>query len=267
MEDNIAPDEAFLIDGVEYKSKDELLISLMKEKLSNCTTSEKIELIREVNTEANLDYATQNIVNRYTLSDKKDPESPNHKYPKYIGVANMLYMIDTKASTNETLEYGRKKFGKSEEWLSTVRNKPFYSQAQILSAVKSHREGFFTSLDSTVDYHKTMITQADTPVSQLNHLSDLITMSDRMDNIEKRLSKVEQENSELRLVVELQGYNIEAIHDYIGMNNSEKKSILYQLKQQGLTYKDISDKLGVSVRTLKYWMKNKSAEESAKLHP
>lgn len=267
MEDINAPDGAFVVDGVEYKSKDDLLMGLIKEKLSNSNTSEKIEIIREVNSEAKLDYAAQNILNRYTLSDKKDPDSPNHKYHKHIGVANMLYMIDTKASTNETLEYGRKKFGKSEEWLTTIRNKPFYSQAQILNAVKERRESFFNALDSTVDYHKTMITQADTPVSQLNHLSDLITMSDRMDSIEKRLIKVEQHNSELQLIVELQGYNIEAIHDYIGMNNSEKKNILFQLKEQGLTYKDISDKLGVSIRTLKYWMKNKGATESAILHP
>lgn len=257
MSEDKAPDGANFVDITQLTKEQKLALGkdLISEVIAECKTPEKIELLRDLNNEAELTYQAQNILNRYTLSDKKDPDSPDYKYSKQIGVSNMLYMIDTKATTDQTLEYGKKKFGKSDEWLSVVRNKPFYTQAQIVKIVQQHRDEFFKGLDETTEYHKTMLTQADTPISQLNHLSSLITMSDRIDKMESRLRDVEYSNSELQLIVKLQGYNLEAINDYIGMSNDDKKPIAKSLREEGLTYKQISEKLGVSIRTLKYWNK------------
>lgn len=260
IDNEIAPDGAFCI--TDSLSPEELLI---REQLNlrygtTASKSDKIDdIVYQIST-SELEHKEAHIIHKKAnkelgIKRREITGKEDHKYTTQMGVDGVNYMLDTKENPSKTLEYVRNKHDKTLEWLSHIRGKKFYTQVDIINRVEEQRRDIIEKLKSNGTYIKTTLTNAETPVQQLKHLHHTITMSDRLDMLEYRQQQTDIKLAEYETRLTLAEHNISSIDNKIGISKAEKKQLAFNLKQDGMTYSEISSQLGVSVRTIKYWMK------------
>jgi len=259
-----SPTGAFCVDELTQSELQDR--SLLNDKfMRTASTSEKIDDINNQKTSANLTYPQLNALHHKGLKTKKQydnsgktKEELDTSYTKQMGVDGMIHMLENKTTPSVTLEYVRQKHDKTTDWLLKTRGKRFYTQAQIVVMVEQQKKEMIAEYKSKGIYNKTLITNATTPYQQLNHLHHIITVNDRLDNMETRQIQQELMIAELSLRLTLTELNVEMIDNRIGISNADKKNIAIEMSLENMKQKDIAEKLNVSTRTIVRWLKEES---------
>lgn len=269
MEDNTAPQGAFVVDDITPITEEEnrLRITLNNKFLQTASVPEKMEDIANQTTAADFSWPQHNALQRKQMSEKKRHDNylsgkEDHKYTKQMGVDGVIYMIETKSSTDQTLEYIREQHQKSAEWLSGVRNKKFYTQSEITSIVEERKKDYIDKLKGQSVYNKTFLsTKGTTPVQHLDRVQHLITISDRLDSMEDRLSRLELENLEFKIRLQLAEQNISVIDDCLEVSKQGKILQCEVLMKEGLTQKQIAERMNLHINTIKGYYKEIKGRE------
>ena len=131
----------------------------------------------------------------------------------------------------------------------------FYRGTKILNTYKNDamqkkltREGYLSKVD---------LKSKDTPLRYLKYLNkaknDLLR-DQKMKHLEEEVNKLKVRLSEVESLSKENKSSIELIEEKL---SDPRKISLYRLKIQApsMTYKELSEKFGVSLRTIKYWSK------------
>lgn len=263
MEDeNISPDGALVVLTDEELKQRALLNNRFLQ------TSSKYEIIDDIanqvgNTDITLrdaNVVASKVVSTVARNHREGNDKERHYYTKEMGVVGMEYMIDNRTPPNDTLEYVRQKYSKTLEWLTTIRKKTLRNQSKVVEELESRKEKEIQEFKDKGTYLKSSLTRASTPVQQLKHLYQIIQVSDRLDLLEENQIKQALQIQELQERLTLAEQGITNIEDHLFMPLKDKKKLAYLLKLEGCTYDDISEKFSVSVRTVKYWVKEVKQE-------
>lgn len=271
-----APSGAFCVDDAEPLSVEELQqrAILNQRYIETSTKKEKIEDIKNQTVNSGLDGRAVNVLHQQTYTElgkisREISGKEHHKYTTQMGVVGVLYMIENKATTDQTLEYVKNHHQKSSDWLSDVRNKKFYTQAEITRIVEEKKQEYISKLKGQNLYNKTFLsTSGTTPIQHLDRVQHLITVSDRLDQMEERLVKVEIENLEFRTRLQLVEENISTIDNCLEISKKGKLIQCRALMEEGYKQREISKILGVHINTVKgYYKEIKAQVEGTTLVP
>lgn len=263
----IAPDGAFSIDentnGITPLTDEENQnrIRLNTRFLQTASTHDKISDLTNQSTTAELSWREQNALSTSQMMDKKKNDNVisgkvDNKYTKQMGVDGAMYMIENKATTDQTLEYVREQHKKSPDWLVEVRNKKFYTQSEITQIVEKQKKEYIDKLKEQNLYNKTFLsTKGTTPVQHLDRIQHLITVSDRLDNMESRLTNLEIENLEFRVRLQLAEQNITVIDECLEISKQGKLLQCEALMKEGCTQKQIAEIMNLHINTIKGYYK------------
>lgn len=262
-ENNISPIGALAVLTNEEIQQRALLNSRF---VQTSTNREVIEDLADQVSISNINLREANVVADKVVSTvaKNHRQSSNkesHYYTKEMGVVGMEYMIDNRTPPNDTLEYVRQKYSKTLEWLTSIRKKTLRNQSKVVEELEERRGKEIQEFKDKGTYLKSSLTRASTPVQQLKHLYQIIKVSDRLDMLEENQMKQAEQIQDLQERLLLAEQGITNIEDHLFMPLTDKKKLAYLLKLEGCTYEEISDKFSVSVRTVKYWVKEVKLEE------
>lgn len=271
MEDSeIAPDGAFSVDDIPPLTEEENLIRIRLNNrfLQTASTHEKICDITNQSTAAEFTWQQMNGLTKSQMVDKKKNDNlltgkVDTKYTKQMGVDGAIYMLENKATTDQTLEYVRTHHQKTNEWLSEVRNKKFYTQSEITTIVEKEKQEYFAKLKQQNIYTRTILsTKGTTPVQHLDRIQHLITVSDRLDSMEDRMTKMEDENIQMKIEnlefkirLQLVEQNISTIDECLEISKQGKLLQCEALMKDGLTQKQIAEIMNLHVNTIKGYYK------------
>lgn len=271
MEDVEAPDGAFVIEeNITPLTEEENLerIRLNRRFLQTASTHEKISDITNQTTSAEFTWQQMNGLTKSQMVDKKKNDNlltgkTDNKYTKQMGVDGAIYMLENKATTDQTLEYVRTHHQKTTEWLSEVRNKKFYTQSEITTIVEKEKEEYFAKLKQQNIYTRTLLsTKGTTPVQHLDRIQHLITVSDRLDSMEDRIAKIEDENLQMKMEnlefkirLQLVEQNISTIDECLEISKQGKLLQCEALMNDGLTQKQIAEIMNLHINTIKGYYK------------
>ncbi len=142
----------------------------------------------------------------------------------------LIYILQNKTNPDETMEYIQKKYNQPEDWIGKVKNRPI-PKAERTSAVKQLKTTTqdlpllsHMLKDSRITYRE--ISEPETWNKQLGELNKTITLSDRIDQLEKdNLELMAFKEHQLRLNEEQARFNLAVIHEF----EVQKKLIVTKL--------------------------------------
>ena len=194
-----------------------------------------------------------------TLDKKATPKLSEDRELKPRFDSSMLYdticyLLENKPTPQEAFDYTADLYQKDKEWMKVAKNTQLrkYVHTEVAKAViKSGSETVSDMLENKLDVKSAMVTSR-TPNQSVRKLHKLITVSDRLDDLEKRVDLVEQrqDTSEylLKAVVEM------------SCREAMKSKAIELIQHSDLTRKQISDITGLSIRTLANYAKEISEE-------
>lgn len=164
----------------------------------------------------------------------------------------LLFLLENKTLPKEVFDYIAELYNKDEEWMKIAKNTQLknHTTSEVAKAVvASNSETVKTMKQHKLDV-KGAMTSSKTPNQSVRRMHKLITVSDRLDELEKRMDIVEQrqDTSEyvLRAMVET------------SLRDAIKQKALSLIQEGKLTRKEISEVTGLSVRTLANYAKELS---------
>ena len=232
----------------------------------NLSIQDKISYGRELVDSLGLNIRETNALMGAILSDSKiryvnsDEYNPDLKWTLGMSVAGLNYMLDNNCSAEQALEYVKSTQNKDDNWLSGVRNKPLPRKV-IVNAVehveKSNVEKI-THLKKVSSYKKRKMLRANTPSRQMNEMEEVITIADRVDNLEDiakqqsdEILSLKSEIYELQLRMQLNEQNIKIIGDVVNVKTTSLRDEVMSLKDR-FTIEQIAGILKIKERKVKY---------------
>lgn len=169
--------------------------------------------------------------------------------PYNIGLAAYKYILDNGGTPREALEYSVTVHDKSLEWLDGIKHNPYYHSKETVKAHEDHPAQKTMLRNGTMD--KSALKSSNTVNQQITRLSRYKKVSDRLEGLEERVEGLEDEvdthSKEINLLKRHTGVETEAL---------SKRDIGYEMYQEKMTQKTISEKLDVSIATVKRWWKD-----------
>lgn len=233
------------------------------------TTDEFIEDIANNIVNAGLSFKEMHVINVKSMAAKKAEEiasngGVDYKYTVDMGVDAVEYMMDNRSCVDDTLDYVMVKHQKTEEYMQNIRHKRFYSQSKIARTIEKKKAEVIEQWNAKqLPHNRIMRSTGTTPYQYLEGVYEVVTLSDRMDAMERHMKQMEEEIFKLKLsdvdkTVRLAAleHNVEVIDEVIGISKQAKRDKAKELRDNGMTNKEVAKLLGVSVRTIKYWYKD-----------
>lgn len=180
----------------------------------------------------------------------------------YIGKSDThkawVYVLETGNKGKIALEYVALETGKSETWVEDVKNNRVHPDIlkSVMLDTGSHPTMVAMKDKEILDTStKRALKSASSINSVLNTLSNKVTLNQRIDNLEQRVDNLE---SAFVSLVEQVGCIKEVQDSFQGqatLTKEDKKLLAGDLKNKGLTGKQIASKLDVPISTVYRWLK------------
>ncbi len=143
-------------------------------------------------------------------------------------VAGLIHILTHKTTPEETMEFIRQKYDQPEDWVGKVKNRPIPKEERT-DAVKKLKTEDLPLLKHMISDNRTTfkeISEPETWNKQLGELRRTITLSDRVDVLEKENKELLLfKEQQLRLNEEQARFNLSVIHEF----ESQKRLILSAL--------------------------------------
>lgn len=159
---------------------------------------------------------------------KSEGKSLTKRLDSDMLVEGLVYILENKTTPEETMEYIRQKYNQPEDWVGKVKNRPIPKQERS-KAVKQLKEKDIELLTYMVADKRTTykeISEPETWNKQLGELRRTITLSDRVDALERENKELLAfRDQQLKLNEEQARFNLAVIQEF----DTQKKLILSTL--------------------------------------
>ena len=226
-----------------------------KIKDSDMTKHQKMTAALEVASSFDFDFRQTNaLVKRIidqSISDYYNSEeySDTFKWSVDMGVDGMIKILEEGKTPKEAFEFIKDKYDKTDEWVDKVRTSKIHNAGNILQKVESKVKTKVKKLKKQGVYDKTSLAKATTPNSQFNKAHKLITLSDRMDNMEKMIQEQQLMIMSMECRLSIAESNIA---DVTATTKSLTENTIKDLQSKGLSLPQISEQLDIPLRKVKY---------------
>lgn len=168
------------------------------------------------------------VVCKTKLKDKAKEEGKDitKRLDSNMIVDGLVYILQHKVTPEETMEYIRLKYNQPEDWIGKVKNRPIPKQDRTDAVKRLKMKKDLPLLhhmvgDKRITYKE--ISEPDTWNKQLGELNRTITLSDRVDALEKaNLELMEFKEQQLRLNEEQARFNLSVVQEF----DNQRKLIL-----------------------------------------
>lgn len=258
MEDeNISPEGALVVDFTPTGdiSLDTLALSNIKQQLADLygkdyllhsAQQDIVEHTSSFREYKQLETETQMLV----ASNIQCQEGyvPKEKFTTEMLVTGMVDIIENKSDVDTAFATVAKEYNKPEEFIIENKNNRIYNQKEVVSTVKVKAKRKVRQLKKHNLFDEDTLMKSSTS-NQLfdNTYRDMLILGE-IDSLKERVS-----NLELRVTLTESG--LDSINKVLGIKQNEQKLLSIRLKELGYTQQEISEKLGVSTRTIRNWWK------------
>lgn len=233
---------------------------------SDTSTYEKMMIIAEVASSANLSITQTNalvkkITNKsiedFVNSDQYDDQ---YKWSKEMGVDGLLQILEQGKTPKEAFDFIMTKYSKSPAWVEEVKHKNIRHTSSLIAKTLEQQSPQALERLKKQQLDVTPIAKATTPNSQFNKAHKLITLVDRIDAMEQRMSEYEKIVQEQQLAIISMNARLTCAEQNISNTTlkleqleelSEKEKVMH-LKEKGLSLPEISTTLSLPIRRVKY---------------
>lgn len=188
-----------------------------------------------------------------------DDYVPPQRFEAEWGVDGMVAIISKSMSPEKAYEYIAQKHDKPLELVDSLSSKDFYVQKEILDVIDTHPDTKtkVNKLKRKRLYRKNTLAKLATPNELFNNTYDNMLLWAEIDSMKKEIK-------ELRKLQEETNVRVTALENKVTpsvLSKADKKGIAKEMYyQEGAKQKVIASTLGVSLRTVKYWL---AEDESA----
>jgi hypothetical protein len=257
-DNNTSPDGALGVTG--DISKDTLLANDLLHKLSEMygkdlvitlaqqTMVENIDSFREYK---QIEASTQILV----ASNIKEQEGyvAKDKFTTEMLVTGMVDIIKNKSDVDEAFATVAKEYNKPDEFIQENKNLRIFNQKDVVSGVKQKTKKEVKRLKGHKLFNEETLMKSSTS-NQLfdNTYKDMLILGE-IDSLKRELMLLKTRQT-------ITEHKVESIESYIQSTCDPRIYEAISLKLEGKTYKQISELLGVSTKTIGRWVSRISKE-------
>lgn len=174
---------------------------------------------------------------------------PNKQYVNLDqGSTAYCKVLDTGITAEEALEYVAAVYGKDSEWVNEVKHNNYFHAKTVTNQFDNHPVQKEMLSEGIMD--KKPLRDAKTVNNHLNTLH-------KQRKVYKRLKDLEQQLDNTTISTVINSTDITTIAKELGVSLSSQQEQVRALKVTGMfTQKQISEHLGIALRTLKRWWKD-----------
>ena len=249
------------------KDKTKLLKSLIQDE--NLSPQRKMYLSK---------LASQEAVKNLKQNVEDDGKIPTKRIDPEMSTEGFTHMLETRSTTDETITHVQQTFNQPDEWAIKVRNReiPVAQRKENINHLKSrHKESNIPLLKHLLEQDYTSFREIQEPRTyskQLQHLENIIRMSDQIDDLRKEVDELNKFKERQYLFNQAVVYEIEHQKDImdgimeslplniternikltreISLLDTEQEKLKYLLARN-LNKAEIANILGVSRSTVK----------------
>lgn len=232
---------------------------------------EKMMMAVEITSAAGFSIAQTNaFVKRVTnksIDDfvNSDEYSDEFKWSNEMGVDGLVQILEQGATPKEAFDFVMTKYEKTPEWVDEVKHKKIRNTGKIIQEVEKIATQRVKKLKKQKVYDKTSLVKATTPNSQFNKAHKLITISDRLDDMEQRMSEYERIVVQQQLVLETMNQRLNHAEQNISVTSNKVDNMelsitrdkIQHMKDAGMSLPEISTSLDIPLRRVKYLLYQK----------
>lgn len=182
-----------------------------------------------------------------------DDYVPPQRFEAEWGVDGMVAIISKSMTPKKAYEYIAEKHDKPLEVVDSLSSQDFFSQSEILAVIDNHPETKtkVNKLKRKRLYRKNTLSKLSTPNELFSNTYDSMLLWAEIDSMKNEIKELRksQEDTNIR-VTALENKVTPSV-----LNKADKKRIAKEMYyQEGVKQKVIASILGVSLRTVKYWL-------------
>jgi len=187
-----------------------------------------------------------NEVSRKVYTQKDMPTKP--KFDSTMLHDAISYQLEYEAAPKDVYLYVQEVYKKDDEWMKKAKHSDLSSttRSEVAKVIAKQGQAALVKISELGLSIPTTIRDNKTPSKAIRKIDAYLSLADEVDKLKEKVSNLEdrQTISEMRI-------------DYLIGDGvlQPNKQIALDLKKQGLAKKEISVRLGVSVRTISRWFK------------
>lgn len=174
--------------------------------------------------------------------------------PYEIGMTAYRYILENGGSAQEAFEYSVKMHDKSIEWLNEIKNHPYYHSKKVVEEHDNHPQQKIMLNNGTMD--KSALKSSETVNKQIRKLSKSKKLSDEHEYLKGNDVKQQKEINKLKGVTTIHTKEIDTLQEISGVGRMSNKEKAYIMYLNGVTQKDVTEELEISIATVKRWWKD-----------
>lgn len=183
-------------------------------------------------------------------------ESPDYTPKQYWGleIASFAYavVLETGCSANDAMKFAADWFSKPEGWVELTKNNPFFYSKQVVNRMGEHPKQKRMIRRGVMDVGN--LKRANTVNQQLRRLNHYCVLDDRLTGLETKVDEQGREIELLKLSDADKQDDIETLFEQSQILKKSPKEKAMYLAERNFSRKDISERLGVSERTIRRWL-------------
>lgn len=187
---------------------------------------------------------------------------PPQRFETAWGVDGMVAILKEKMTPEKVYEYIAEKHNTPVEIVDELSSVRFYNQQAILDEVDVLAKTQVNKLKRKRIYKKRELAKTSTPNDMFNNTYDNMLIWAELDGMKKEIKELKRQQQDTNT-------RVTALENKISpsvLSKSEKKRIAQEMYHiEGATQKVIASTIGVSLRTVKYWLSEDIKDEGAEV--
>lgn len=258
MEDNIAPDGAFSVEGYSLTGdllEDKLTLSIMNSRFAELHGRKQAKQVGKQTLIEYTDSYKECIADQKIIS-KEISENIQYNNPEYekkfrfstevLGDA-MIHIIDTCSEVADSISHVSAQHNIPEQKLIDAKHLRIFNQNKVIDIVEHNRGGILENLSEDRLYDRNRLAKSSTANQMLSNTYDMMKIYGELDSLRQEVMLLKMETKSIK-------DQVEYISDFLHITTEPKHMEAFKLKQKGMKHKQIATELGVSTKTVSRWL-------------
>lgn len=177
----------------------------------------------------------------------KDTYVPKDKFTTEMLVTGMVDIIENKSDVDTAFATVAKEHNTTDDFIKNNKNSRIYNQKEVVETVKEKSKQVKRLQDHRLFNEDNLVKSSTSNQLFDNTYKDMLILGE-IDTLKKEVAT-------LKLRQSVTEHKVESIENYLSTIPDERIYEAIRLKLDGKTYKQISDSIGVSTKTISRWLK------------